>query len=119
MKITINNQDVELKINMKAFLLYENITDTSFTAKSMTDLITFFYCIVVASMDNYSLTFDSFLDWVNDNPEHLNEIYKWIIDSQNNQAKLSGQNKQNSINGGKLKKTKVKKVPVRPVKSQE
>lgn len=116
MKITINNQDVELKINMKTFLLYENITDTSFTAKSMTDLLTFFYCIVVASMDNYSLTFDSFLDWVNDNPDHLNEIYKWIIDSQNNQSKLSG---QNSISVKKTKPKRSKISQTKTAKSQE
>jgi hypothetical protein len=116
MQITINNQAIDLKINMKTFLLYENITDSSFTATSMTDLLTFFYCIVVSSMDDYSLSFDDFLNWVNDNPDHLSGIYQWIIDSQNNQSKLTG---QNSIRSSKKNSTKVKKVPVKRIKSQE
>lgn len=93
MTITIDNKPIELKITMKAFLLYENITDTSFTVTSMTDLITMFYCIVVSSMNDYSLSFETFLNWVNDNPDRLAEIYKWIIDSQNNQANLTGAKK--------------------------
>lgn len=79
MKITINDKEIELKYTMRSMMLYENITEKSFTPSTMTDLITFMYCIVVASSKDYSLKFDDFIDYLDENPAVLNEFSEWIV----------------------------------------
>lgn len=79
MKITINDKEIELKYTMRSMMLYENITEKSFTPSTMTDLITFMYCIVVSSSKDYSLKFDDFIDYLDENPAVLNEFSEWIV----------------------------------------
>lgn len=79
MKLTINGKEIELKYTMRSMMLYENITDKSFSPTTMTDLITFMYCVVVASSKDYSLKFDDFIDYIDENTAALNEFSAWII----------------------------------------
>lgn len=78
MKITINDKEIELKYTLRSMLMYENITDKTFNPSTMSDVITFMYCIVVASSKDYSLKFDDFIDWLDDNPNIINEFGEWI-----------------------------------------
>lgn len=78
MKITINEKEIELKYTLRSMLMYENITDKTFNPSTMSDVITFMYCIVVASSKDYSLKFDDFIDWLDDNPNIINEFGEWI-----------------------------------------
>lgn len=79
MKLTINDKEIELKYSMRSMMLYENITQKSFTPTTMTDLITFMYCVVVASSKDYSLKYDEFIDYLDENPTVLNEFSEWIV----------------------------------------
>jgi hypothetical protein len=38
------------------------------------------YCVVVASSKDYTLKFDEFIDYIDDNPNVINEFGKWIQD---------------------------------------
>ena len=78
MKITINDKEIELKYTLRSMLMYENITDKTFNPSTMSDVITFMYCIVVASSKDYSLKFDDFIDWLDENPNIINEFGEWI-----------------------------------------
>ena len=81
MKIQINNKEVELKNTIRSLIIYENITNQTFFAPStLEDVITYFYCVVVASSKDYSLKFDDFVDWIDENPNVLNEFTKWFQD---------------------------------------
>jgi hypothetical protein len=78
MKITINDKEIELKYTLRSMLMYENITDKTFNPSTMSDVITFMYCIVVASSKDYTIKFDDFIDWLDDNPNIINEFGEWI-----------------------------------------
>jgi hypothetical protein len=78
MKVTINDKEIELKYTLRSMLMYENITDKTFNPSTMSDVITFMYCIVVASSKDYSLKFDDFIDWLDENPNIINEFGEWI-----------------------------------------
>lgn len=78
MKITIKEKEIELKYTLRSMLMYENITEKTFNPSTMSDVITFMYCIVVASSKDYSLKFDDFLDWLDENPNTINEFGEWI-----------------------------------------
>jgi len=55
MEITINDKTISLKYTLRAMMMYENITGGTLTPSSLTDVITFFYCVVLASSMDYSL----------------------------------------------------------------
>ena len=74
MKITINEKEIELKYSLRSMIMYENITDKTFNPSTMSDVITFFYCIVVASAKDYSIKFDDFLDYLDENPNLINDF---------------------------------------------
>jgi hypothetical protein len=78
MKITINEKEIELKYSLRSMIMYENITDKTFNPSTMSDVITFFYCIVVASAKDYSIKFDDFLDYLDENPNLINDFGNWI-----------------------------------------
>lgn len=78
MKITINNKELELKYSIRSLMMYENMTNKNFNPTTITEIITFMYCIVLASSKDYSITFDDFIEWVDENPEALNLFNTWL-----------------------------------------
>ncbi len=67
--------------------MYENMTDKSFSSTTMTDMIVFMYCVVISSSKDYSLTFDEFIDCLDENPTALSEFAEWlqnVVNSNNN-----------------------------------
>ena len=78
MTITINDKDIELKYTLRSMMMYENITGKTFAPEGVSDILTFFYCVVVASAKNYELKFDDFLDVIDENQERLNEFSLWL-----------------------------------------
>ena len=80
-----NNREVELKYSIRAMMMYENITGESFNPKNLTDILTFFYCIVVSSMKDYSYSFENFIDELDNEPSKLEELTKWMNDKISNQ----------------------------------
>lgn len=83
--MTFNDKEIELKYSIRAMMMYENITDSSFNPKNLTDILTFFYCIVVTSMKDYSYSFDNFLDDIDAEPSKLEELTEWMNSNISNQ----------------------------------
>lgn len=80
MKITIKDKEIELKYTMRSMLMYENITDKTFMPNTMTDIVTYMYCVVLSSTKDYSLSFDDFLDYIDENVGVINEFSQWLTD---------------------------------------
>ena len=80
MKITIKDKEIELKYTMRSMLMYENITEKSFVPNTMTDIVTYMYCVVLSSTKDYSITYDEFLDYLDENIDVVNEFSQWLID---------------------------------------
>ena len=89
MEISINNKTITLKYSLRAMMMYENITGGTLTPSSLTDVITFFYCVVLASTKDYSLKMEDFIDWLDANPDTINEFGEWLqnVATNNNQLK--------------------------------
>ena len=103
MKVTINEQEVELRYSMRSLFMYENITGASFNPKSLQDFCTFFYCVVCSSNKDLDLTFDDFIDEVIDpQPELMNQFAEWLSKTMQKNNFLSGaaqsQEKENKTN---------------------
>lgn len=86
MKITIKGKEIELKYTIRSLMMYENMMDKTFNPQGITDMVSFFYCIVLASSKDYSITFDEFIDFIDNGKYVLEEFKEWITKSieQNN-----------------------------------
>jgi len=80
MKITYKEKEIELKYSMRSMLMYENITEKTFAPQSFTDIITFMFCVVVASSKDYSITFEDFIDYLDENPGLVSEFSQWVVE---------------------------------------
>lgn len=80
MKITYKEKEYELKYSFRALMIYENITQKSFQPKNLTDIITFFYSIVLSSAQE-AIDFNEFIDWLDENVDELNKFSAWLMAS--------------------------------------
>ena len=88
MKLKFKNKSVTLKQTVRAFMLYENITEKTFNPQNVTDIITFFYCILVCSAKDYTITMEEFLDYLDNHFEVLNEFNVWLTETNTQQDAL-------------------------------
>lgn len=88
MEITIKGKTVSLKYSFRALMIYENITQKSFNPKGISDVVVFFYSVVVASSKDTSLSFDDFIDWLDDKPTAINDFSVWLTEVFNAQSGL-------------------------------
>ena len=88
MKIKINDKEIELKMSIRSLLMYENIKGESYVPKSLNDILLYIYCVVVSSSKDYSLDYDAFIDWVDEHPDELTQIVKFIQQTQENQNNI-------------------------------
>lgn len=107
MKVTIKEQEVKLRYSMRALFQYESITGQSFNPKTLQDFCTFFYCVLVSSNKDLTITFDEFIDEVIDpQPEMLNQFASWLSSTmaKNNFLSNSAQSQEKESKGKGNKK---------------
>ena len=78
MTITINDKEIQLKYSFRAMMIYENIAQKSFEPKGITEIVILFYSILMASDKTLEVTFDEFMDWLDDNQTIFNDFVKWL-----------------------------------------
>lgn len=86
MKINIKGETITLKYTSRSLIIYEKITGESFRPNGLTEIIAFFYSVIIGSNKDLALTFDEFLEWLDENPTTLAQYTEWLTDviSQNN-----------------------------------
>ena len=80
MKIKIQDKEIELKYSFRSMLIYEKITDRSFSASGLYDIVMFFYATILGSAKGLILGFDDFLDIIDADPMLVTEFSEWITD---------------------------------------
>lgn len=81
MKITFNKKKYELKYSFRALMIYENITNKSFKPESLTDIITFFYSVLLSTARTEPIQFDDFIDYLDEHPELISEFSNWLLET--------------------------------------
>ena len=89
MILKINNEDLELKYSFRSSIYFEQITGHSLNFENFTsnDLLTLFYCTVIASLQKAKkpiITMLDFLDKIddeNDGDKCIYEFSKWYIET--------------------------------------
>lgn len=82
MKITILGREVELKATFRAYIIFENITGKSFqNLSTLADVLTFMYATILGSLKTTDISFEDFLDYVDENPTIVTEFSEWLVGS--------------------------------------
>ena len=90
MKLTIKGKEIELKNTFRSMIIYEKITGESFTPKGMTEIITYFYSVVLASEKNLELGFEEFIDMLDEDKELLAQFNEWILNINQKNEDIEG-----------------------------
>lgn len=78
MDITIKDTNITLKYSFRGMMIYEKIAGTSFQPKGISEILIYFYSTILASDRNITITYDEFIDWLDENPNKLTEFSKWL-----------------------------------------
>lgn len=89
MKVVIKDKEIELKYSFRALMIYENIQNKAFNPTTVSDMIVFMYSVVLASDKAMNIKFDDFMDFVDNNPQLINEFSEWLSGVFNKNQLLS------------------------------
>lgn len=107
MTITIREQEVELRYSMRSLFMFERVANKNFNPKTLEDFCTFFYCVLCSSNKDLDLTFDEFVDYLDEDPSKMNEFLEWLSKTMQKSNFLSGaaqsQEKESKGKGNKKK----------------
>lgn len=78
MEITINNKTVTLKKTFRSVIAYEQATKKTFNPSTISEMILYFYCVIIASDTELEITYDDFLNWLDDNENTLKDFTMWL-----------------------------------------
>lgn len=78
MKVRYDDHEYELKYSFRALMIFENITNKSFNPTTLSDIIIFFYSVLLSSAKPAVIEFDRFVELLDREPELLQQFSEWI-----------------------------------------
>ena len=94
MKVNIKGKDIELKNSFRSMIIYEKITNESFSPKGVTEMINYFYSTIMASDKNLDLGYEEFLDYLDENQEKFTEFSEWLVSVNKKNKDIEGDEKE-------------------------
>lgn len=89
MDITINEKKVTLKKSFRSVIAYEQAMGKTFNPSTITETIMYFYCVVISSDQSIEITFDEFLEYLDNNPTAIKDFTDWLIKQSEMESKLT------------------------------
>lgn len=81
-KITINNKEYKFKIGLRTLFMYERITQKPFKIESLLDNYVLFYSALLANNLDDCLSWDEFIDALDENPNLYTQIQEILNEEQ-------------------------------------
>lgn len=78
MKINIKGKEVELKNTFRSMIIYEKVAGKTFNPQGITEILLYFYSVIMASDKDCELEFDDLLDMVDENPKLITDFSEWL-----------------------------------------
>lgn len=82
MEITINEKRYKVKYTIRALFIFEQITGKPFEMKTLLDNYIFFYSMVLANNPDNVITWDEFIDALDNDKELMKQLTKLVDDYQ-------------------------------------
>lgn len=80
--IKIKEKEYKIKYTIRALFIFEQITGKPFSINTLLDNYVFFYSLILANNSEDCLTWDEFVDALDDNPNLFNEISELVDNTQ-------------------------------------
>lgn len=107
MKVRIKEQEITLKYSMRSLFLYEQKSGESFSPRNLEQYCLYFFCVVCSSNKDLNLTFDEFIDFLDEDPSKITEFAEWLSKTMQKNSFLSNavqsQEKETKGKGNKKK----------------
>ena len=104
MTIKIKDKEYNLKYTIRALFLFERITKKPFAANNLEDQFIFFFCLILASNPETDLTFEEFIEAVDQGDLDITAINKFVAEQQQKQEELAAKKSAESSKKKPVKK---------------
>jgi len=103
MIIRFGNREYELKYTIRAFMYWEQMMSKPFDVKTLTDAYVLFYCFLLASNKPFDVSFEQFMDMLDDNHAAISVFNNWFAEQSALQAQTTNPEKSSKKGGKKAK----------------
>ncbi len=81
--ITLSGKELDIKLSFRSLMTYEQLSGKNYTQiQSLEDTLIYMYSCIIATNRDIKLTFDEFVDNVDECPEALTEFLSNLMDKQ-------------------------------------
>lgn len=94
--IKINGKDYNIKYTIRSLFIFEQITGKSFEIKTLLDNYVFFYSMLLACNTDDVLTWDEFIDALDEDPTILKQMND-VVEDQQKQSKVFNQDDNGEV----------------------
>ena len=88
MIVKIQDKEISIKYGFRSLMIYERLTGKTFTPESTSDVIIFLYASLAAGEKTFTMSFDDFVDWLDENPAVLEEFSNFLISTFQREAEM-------------------------------
>lgn len=90
MNIKVKDKELTIKNSLRNYLIFESITERSFVGNTLEDIILLFFSSTLAqAKDTISISYDEFLDLLDEQPNLITEYIKWLTEVNTNNNEIS------------------------------
>lgn len=99
MIIELNKKEYNIKYTLRGIFIFEQITGKSFSISNTMDEYLFFYSMLLANNKDTTLTFDEFIDILDEEPEKVKEFTDFLTATFKVNSQLSNKEEENEESG--------------------
>lgn len=93
MTVIINNKEYDVKYNLRAMFVFEQIADKKFEISTIFDEYVLFYsCLIAGGADD--LDFNFFIDYCDEHPELISDFSDYMIEESKKRSKFDKEDKK-------------------------
>ena len=94
MSIKFGDKEYELRYTLRAFMFWEQMMNKTFSVETLTDTYVLLYCFLLASNKPFDVTFEQFMDLLDENHGAVKEFNIWFREQTELQAQTSNPEKK-------------------------
>jgi len=94
MKIQFGQNEYEIRYTLRAFMFFEQMLSKPFNVETLTDTYVLFYCFLLASNKPFDVTFEQFMDMLDDNHIAVKQFNSWFAEQTALQAQTTNPEKK-------------------------
>ena len=88
--ITIGGKEYRIKYTLRGLFVYEHITGVPFSPEKSLNVYILIFCFLMVSNEDFRMTFEEFTDILDEEPETVKSIFKWMEDETRRMSMISG-----------------------------